>query len=915
MKNFFKNLTAIVASLSLMVTAIPNIFAEETTAETKAPAIISEGQEEFLRYMEIIPSSENEIDYDRELTRGEMAHMAATVANLGEYQSDELYFYDVPVDYTYFNDIYSLREMGVISGDGDGFFRPDDPVTSVEISKIFSILLGYRAIGEVSSYLRTARDSGLIRGVSFDGNVTYGQGLLIAYNTLHCKMMEMDTFGDTTSYKVNENLTAIERYWGLVPQKGIVEGIFGTTLVQQDDGIEENTMVIDGHSFTYEGHDDLLGYQVMYYVPRTNRQHSTIDDEIQFACKHDDNRVIVISKEDILNKDTNYIYYMSGERKKKAKIDAWTDAVFNGMAKTGYTLEDLTSDNGTVTLIDNDDDDIIDVIVEESYQYMKVIDNDSQNGILTGYKYAKDSKTKVTVGSRERDMSVKYLQRGEEVRANKVKNNAIVAVKQSRNTEGIWKVWIEILSDTATGIVECISDDSVKVAGTEYPISDTVVTDDVIRSGDTVKVYGHRGSCALLIHATSEDYLVGMLVDASATNKNGFDDVLNLKIVNTSRQMEVYKGIEKVYVDGVRYTDDIKKVLDCLSSSAQMCGSYNSMYPYSQLIRYCLNDSGQVTRIDTVNKLEGEDDNSLELSVSKVRATGVTASKSLFNSSGDKEYLFSVDSKTATFGVPDNARDELNWYANIAMNDSETFYVEGYNVDPDTNIAKYWIYYVGKWNTFGTAQVPAIVSDIRVVLDEDDNPVNRITAKGADGASINIDLEDEVYWGESGNELYTQDQIISSLKIGDVIDYRMDNTNKKAIRIFKLFSPGDKTIAGHTDRVYSKGSGTTNHEVRQAVYAALGTMYSSTNQSMLFHTTSIPGDEYVDFTDKNTLKKYYPFTKVGVTYYLYDSSTPARGVTVGSLNDLVSYEENNTNPNIVFVAAKQGTLKYVYIMK
>ncbi len=920
MTNILKKLIAVMAAITLIASVIPGVFAEESDGATVAT--ISADQEELLRYLEVIPEWEEEVAYDRELTRGEMAHMAARIANLGEYKGDDLYFYDVPAEYEYFHDIYALFEMGVIAGDGNGFYRPDDTVSDVEICKVFSVLLGYREVGEFSSYIRTARAAGITDGVEFTGTVTYGTALKLAYNTLHCKILDAVIYGDEHRYAVNENLLAIELYHDLVPQRGVVEGIYGTTLTQQDQRIEEDTIVIDGKFFICDYGEELLGYEVVFYSHRDKVTGGT-SREIQFICADEEkNQVVEIEKEDLIKKDADYLYYWVKDKEKKIKIDVWTDAIFNGVAYPSYTFEELKGGNGYVKLIDNDKDDIVDVIIEESYSYMEVLSFDSVNGILYAYEYGKNTKSEVTIGSAERTMEMSYTKAGRESRPTVVKSGAIAAVKQSRNTEGIWKVSIDILSATVTGMVETLAKDRIVVGGTTYSITDALMTDYAVQAGDSVKLYIHNGKVVLLLHANAEDYHVGMLV-AAATNQKAFGSTLQIKLVDTDKELLEFYDIEKIYLDEIKYDKNMDEAVGKLEASAQMTTGYQASYPQSQFVRYRIDDSGQLTHIDTMKKENGEDEDSLQLSVPKTAAYAVTKAFTLFEKNTDGKALFSVNELKPAMEFPQYDRELTEWYVSRSVNDRETWNVEAYNVDPDTGVAEYWICYGGVYNGLGSSQTPLIITDIETALDDEGNLAHQIVGVGESGEKT-IPLHDEVIFCRSGSSTkFSAASLVAQLKVGDVVAYTTDQLGKKGARIYKLFSPGDKEISeadsGTNGRIYSQNSGTAAHEMYKTTWCALGTVLSTKSGNYIRHTTAIP-DDGADFStwkdlQTSTLPKNYPYYDNGAVYYVYDSSNPQAGVTKGTIGEIDTYENNPAEADVVFMACRSGELKYVYVMK
>lgn len=52
-------------------------------------------------------------------------------------------FSDVPADAWYAQDVADLREMGIINGDPDGRFRPDDPLTRAEAARLLRLAVRY----------------------------------------------------------------------------------------------------------------------------------------------------------------------------------------------------------------------------------------------------------------------------------------------------------------------------------------------------------------------------------------------------------------------------------------------------------------------------------------------------------------------------------------------------------------------------------------------------------------------------------------------------------------------------------------------------------------------------------------------------------------------------------------------------
>src|SRR5206468_517184 len=103
-----------------------------------------------------------------------------------------LAFEDVPEDNPYFNAVNYLHGDGAVSGYADGTFRPYNSVTRAQAAKIVVLAFGFPLVGDgqrfsdvpagdpFSSYIETAYAHGLVSGYG-DGtfrpmnNVTRGQ--------------------------------------------------------------------------------------------------------------------------------------------------------------------------------------------------------------------------------------------------------------------------------------------------------------------------------------------------------------------------------------------------------------------------------------------------------------------------------------------------------------------------------------------------------------------------------------------------------------------------------------------------------------------------------------------------------------------------------------------------------------------
>ena len=156
------------------------VYAQDT--QTTEVEIIDEAEIEieFLKTLGII----NERDMGQyipsnTITRAEFSYMAVKMLGLGEgieLPEEETGFEDVSASHWAAPYIYKASISGIISGNGDGMFNPDQPVLYVQAIRMLVSALGYNVRAELSGgypvgYLMIAQDKGITLPVSMDSEL------------------------------------------------------------------------------------------------------------------------------------------------------------------------------------------------------------------------------------------------------------------------------------------------------------------------------------------------------------------------------------------------------------------------------------------------------------------------------------------------------------------------------------------------------------------------------------------------------------------------------------------------------------------------------------------------------------------------------------------------------------------------
>ena len=99
-----------------------------------------------MNYLEAIPE---DVTDDTLVTREQLAYSLSKLAM--PYEKSEpvnTNFIDVTAENKYSGYIRSISDLGVMTGNGDGYFRPKEPVSIAALSKTLITLLGYDKIAE-----------------------------------------------------------------------------------------------------------------------------------------------------------------------------------------------------------------------------------------------------------------------------------------------------------------------------------------------------------------------------------------------------------------------------------------------------------------------------------------------------------------------------------------------------------------------------------------------------------------------------------------------------------------------------------------------------------------------------------------------------------------------------------------------
>ena len=343
------------------------------------------------------------------VTRAEMAKIICVVLNGGNdpaLGASSTHTYTDTVNHWAEAYIEYCTQLGIVTGKGNGTFDPNGTVTATEAAKMLLVAAGYQSAIEgftganwaVATNVR-ANQVGLYDGLAINPSegLSRDNAAQMVYNALSANVVtyEYTLISDGSSLSSipelkDKNVTVLAEKFGVVTVEGVVtaneyadlnggkamdEGETRIVVTNHDDG--QSTYTDGAKTFNVSSGKDVLGRSVTIFVKpsTTAASTSTKGTVIGSVITNSDNTVVVDSGRDSLADlaDDNKLEldYTTGE----GDIFA-TQYVTNYGATEGNLTEAKTEEDGVRgevrTIIDNNDDGVVDYVLTERFLLGKV---------------------------------------------------------------------------------------------------------------------------------------------------------------------------------------------------------------------------------------------------------------------------------------------------------------------------------------------------------------------------------------------------------------------------------------------------------------------------------------------------------------------------------------------------------------
>ncbi len=841
------------------------------------------------------------VDYtalsDEIVTRAEFTGMMVKALGYTDEKLDifdgEAFFTDIAEESKYFSLVGRAAKLGLVSGYENGRFYPDGKMKTV-----YAVNMAVKAIcGNYYLQLGDSYYSGIAKGINCGENLDRRNAVRLIMNMLESGIIKYTSIDNAviSDETLLEDVFSIHKINGIVNSTDIIN-LYGKPLMQEG-------YVLIGDYICYNEEFSMynyIGYNVNAYVRLINDEYKLVSFSV--AGK---NNATCVKAEDISDTTTikQFVYEDDG-RQRTVDITV-ADVIYNNELVTDYTKDDLQPQKGTVTIVDNNGDSKIDVVIIKSYVNAVV---SSASPML--------EKVNLMYGQQALNMSDdKYIivdEYGDEVPYLMLEEYDVLSI-YSPKSQDCKKIFIELSEkEPVTGIVTGFGTSdgktTARIDGEEYIVDSDYITYST-NNPTIVPV--------IKIGLKSTFYLSSDNEIAAVS-----DDITDGKIYGYMTKMKYDDEEERLYVtiftgasglvkyeitdEKIRFNGE-KKTLKEIYDNGDLFGIYDGSRKFiPQMVKFDLKNS-QIKGIDFASL----DKNKSFVRTDMLQVTARTTPLILddWMVSGTKFYY---DSNTMFFSVPqfigeDIEEDDIKTLQWTQVASDTTYSMELYGLNAKTNYVECGVI-IGTvsddWRTGPTV----VVTEVCETLTEDEEAVIAITGYNKNG-------ETKSYYVTSDKNYVD----MCNVKAGDIVSI-ITNKDNKVVRFRKLFTltkrtddsidPLSGSLRGHTAYAgeYTSQSGMYDTEFNSWDFTQLHTYYGKAIDKTDLH---IVMETYKKNSDETIGEKItYPITtRWQVPVMVVDYRNPRR-VTVSA----GSYDDISESGSEIFVVAEHYNPTMIYVI-
>ncbi len=610
MKNKFRILSSIM-TVMLMLSSFQTVASANDNLVITQKNIPSQKYVDTVDFLSAVDIySFNERSFNENVTRGEFAKMAVDFlgANGADIELNVSPFYDVTAETPYAAEIIMANKMGLMNGVGGGAFNPEASITYNQAVITLVRALGYDVYAKLKgaqnfNYIDVAKQVGMLKdkGANYEAPLTFEFAAYLIRRTAECNVLEIVSVSkDNTALSNKNTQTVLEIYHDISIGTGKMTDN-GLTALDTESRVSDNMTVIGRHELrgiTDEARK-LIGQKLKYYYRKGNEFNTLLYAQPE----ENKNEVVTINASELACdsadfKKTCVVTDVNG-KKEKYNIYIYANLIYNGVNDPTFTAESLKINQGTLTLIDSDNDDVFETVIADEYVniVLRSIDSDGKKMYA---KYSPDQSYN-TIDFAEKVHSEFFDASGQSVNTKDVTEGTVASVFRSHDGKVVRTILSAVTEDIKIDSVLEDEDFVITSGDKDYKLSYTYYF--MMKNGSAIykkplvttnyKAYlDFEGNIAYLDEVDSRmQYAYFMAIGTE--NANGINSSkIQLKLVLESGDAAIVNVAKKVTINKMpgKTPEDVN-ALSVLYN--------NEGNALQQLVRVRLNSKGELTEIET----------------------------------------------------------------------------------------------------------------------------------------------------------------------------------------------------------------------------------------------------------------------------------------------------------------------------
>ncbi len=830
MKNkIFRRVIAGVMSLGILLSMVPMAV---TAAYDYTETI------DKVTSLNVVPEK---IEADTIVTRKELAKFLYYMINVAEngavYRDDS--FYDIDETNEYYEYICAIAGYGLMVGVEEGVFAPDMNATFGMAVKVLIDATGYYPLareGDLNAYQRVASERGMLKNVNYVANqpITMGELAQLIWNALQMRAVETTIAGNSTQIVTDVDL--LWHYHKIALSEGqVTQNAY--TAINNATGLTKGYVKID-YTIYKAGTDsigDLLGKYVDFYY----KVDDDFNEPVILWAKSQGSKTLAFTNKDDVTALGRTITHKTSSKQKTYQLSSTVKMIYNGKYKT-YNEADINElVIGTIELVDVDSNKEYDFVIVKSYIPYIVLGREADERKI----YDKGSKPTVEIS---KNADVKVTKNGVLADFVNLAVDDVVLIASDKYTIVDGEKVVDSANSTLLDLV--VSDNSVvgtvseinteeRTAVINGEVYDIAATFD--GSGNTSVALGEKstfyidafGNVVYVVKGEALSGSKGRRVDGIIGYVTRYGDParsreekITARIFDQNGKWATYDFAEKVRIDGDVYKTPQAQYT--YLTSGDIRGRVDASQLAGYIITFRLNSEGKISFIDT-GKVGPKEAASETMELSRDTSAWNETNGGYYHYGGvvysafQANPIFVLPASISILTVPINTSKQLmtssdfesgyKWANNRSESD-KWYRFEAWNIG-DNDVPEVLVCYdtsAGGAVTFDRSYVYAMVTDIVDTLNEDNEPITRLTLMGNAGTKVIDITEETIIKRQTLSGLSDDDDAEPSngkkvtLKLGDVILYNLTASGVTNIDIkFSLEAPGGSSLTTYNEKLYS----------------------------------------------------------------------------------------------------------------